>query len=90
MPTSIKPKYSHAVISMYSFDDDVCVHLCTSEEEAKNVLRDIYEHEVQIDTDAGHDFNSEIREDGWYAKITNHRKCGDTDVSEWRIGHVYR
>lgn len=90
MTTPKRQKYPYAVISKYSFDDDVCVFLCTSEEDAKATLKSIWEQEVKLDTEAGHDFESEIREDGWYAKITNHRASGDTDVSEWRIGHVYR
>lgn len=89
MPSAIKKYYPFAVISTYSFDDEVCVYLCTSEEEAKNLLKSIYENEVKIDTESGHAFEHELRDDGWYAKIVNYRRCGDVDTSEWRIGHIY-
>ena len=81
---------SYAVIFTYSFDSDVAVYLFNDEESAKKMLRDNYEQELQIDMRENEwDTDAEISDDGCYAKITNHFADHD-DVTEYRIGRVYR
>lgn len=74
-----------AVVSCYSFDYNACVVLCRSEKEAIRYLRQVYKEETEIDESSGHEFESEISEDGCYCKIINYRKTGETDISEWRV-----
>lgn len=81
---------NYAVIFTYSFDSDVAVYLFDDEESAKKMLKDNYEHELAIDLlENKWDTEGEISDDGWYAKITNHFTDHD-DVTEYRIGNVYR
>lgn len=83
---------NYAVIYTYSFDDDVAVYLFETEEEAMVFLRSSYEEELRIDTEEnGWVSSGEISDDGWYARIeTSSLRCPNVDVTEFRIGNVYR
>ena len=79
---------NYAVVITYSFDDEVVVYLFADEEAAKKMLRESYENEVRIDTEEnGWDVDAVIRDDGWYAKITDHFSDHE-NVTEFRIGTV--
>ena len=79
---------NYAVVITYSFDDEVAVYLFADEEAAKKMLRESYENEVRIDTEEnGWDVDAVIRDDGWYAKITD-RFSDRENVTEFRIGTV--
>lgn len=79
-----------ALICTYSWDFDTAVYLYESEDEAVASLKATYDAEVKIDTDEENDFESEYDESGWYAKITNYRRSGDVDVTEYRVGRIYQ
>ncbi|WP_281693183.1 hypothetical protein [Agathobaculum desmolans] len=79
---------NYAVIFRYSFDDAVIVHVFATEEEAKRFLRDSYKSELFCDQECGYSTESELREDGWYAKITNHF-CDHENITEMLIGSIY-
>lgn len=83
---------NYAVIYTYSFDDDVAVYLFETEEEAVAFLKSSYEEELRIDIEEnGWVSSGEISDDGWYARIeTSSLRCQDVDVTEFRIGNVYR
>ena len=79
---------NYAMVITYSFDDEVVVYLFADEEAAKKMLRESYENEVRIDTEEnGWDVDAVIRDDGWYAKITDHFSDHE-NVTEFRIGTV--
>ncbi len=79
---------NYAMVITYSFDDEVAVYLFADEEAAKKMLRESYENEVRIDTEEnGWDVDAVIRDDGWYAKITD-RFHDHENVTEFRIGTV--
>ena len=79
---------NYAVVITYSFDDEVAVYPFADEEAAKKMLRESYENEVRIDTEEdGWDVDDVIRDDGWYAKITD-RFQDHENVTEFRIGTV--
>ena len=79
---------NYVVVITYSFDDEVAVYLFADEEAAKKMLRESYENEVRIDTEEnGWDVDAVIRDDGWYAKITD-RFSDHENVTEFRIGTV--
>lgn len=81
---------SYAVIFSYSFDDDVAVYLFDTWDEALKFLKDSYNEEMRIDIEEnGWDTNGSIEEDTGYAKIFN-RFYDHTNVTEMKIGHVYR
>ena len=79
---------NYAVIFRYSFDDDVAVYLFATEEDAKTFLSDSYKSELANDQECGYSTESELREDGWYAKITN-RFCDHENTTEMLIGNIY-
>ena len=79
-----------ALICTYSWDLETEVYLYKTEEEAVAELKAIYDEEIKIDTDQGNNFESEYDESGWYAKITNYRRSGDVDVTEYRVGRIYQ
>lgn len=69
---NIKTEYPYAVVVRYDFDDDVGVYPCKDEDKAKELLKRFFEAEVAEDEANGHDFESEISDDGWSASITNY------------------
>lgn len=85
---SAEQQFPYAVVTTYSFDDDVETFLCTSMDEAKSVLKKIFDGEIELDNESGHDFTSEISDDGDIAKIINYRENGDVDETTWRIAHT--
>lgn len=85
----IKVEYPYSVVVSYSFDGDVGVYPCKSEEEAVSLLRKFFESEVAEDRALNHDFEAQISEDGWSATITNFRRNGEVDHTWWKIGNVY-
>ena len=77
-----------AVVITYSFDSEVPVFLFEDEDSAKLFLAENFLQECKIDMEEnGYDTDSEIGEDGWYAKIINHFSDRD-DVTEYRIGII--
>ena len=79
----------YAVVITYSFDDEVAVYLFADEEAAKRMLRDAYENEIRMDAEEnGWDVDAVIREDGWYAKITD-RFPNHENVTEFHIGIIH-
>lgn len=75
-----------AVVTTYSFaPDEACIVLVPDEDAAVAYLRATYEEERNGDLVNGHVFESEIAEDGHYAKIINYRRSGDIDTTEWCI-----
>lgn len=80
---------NYSVIVTYSFDETVPVYLRKTFEEAKTLLKELYEEEVRIDREEGNANECHINEDGTEATITNFRRSGDTDVTTWRIGEVF-
>ena len=85
----IKEQYPYAVVVSYSFDDDVGVYPCKSEEAAKSLLKKLFEEEVAIDKEAGNASEPIMEEDGWSAQITNFRRDGSVDTTLWNIGTIY-
>jgi hypothetical protein len=82
---------NYAVIFTYSFDDDVAVYLFEDDKLAEEFLREAYEEELRIQVEENEwDAEGEIREDGWYAKITTHSDNHGDDVIEYRIGQIYQ
>ena len=81
---------NYAVIFTYSFDDDVTVYLFETEEKAKEFLSSSYKEELRIDQEEnGWDTIGEISDGGWFARITTVFE-GHEDVTEMRIGNIYR
>lgn len=85
----LKDEYPYAVVISYTFDDDVGVYPCRSEDEAKALLKKLFESEVAEDKANGHEAESELSDDGWTATITNFRRDGSVDTTTWRIGNIY-
>lgn len=86
--TEWKAMFPYAVVTTYTFDNEVNVHPCAGEDEAKALLKHFYETEVAQDTANGWNFTSEISDDGWRAKITDYPLSGGEDVTEFRIGSI--
>lgn len=86
---NIKTEYPYAVVVRYDFDDDVGVYPCKDEDKAKELLKRFFEAEDAEDEANGHDFESEISDDGWSASITNYRHDGSVDHTWWTIGNIY-
>ena len=86
---NIKTEYPYAVVVRYDFDDDVGVYPCKDEDKAKELLKRFFEAEVAEAEANGHDFESEISDDGWSASITNYRHDGSVDHTWWTIGNIY-
>lgn len=88
----VDKKYFPVVIH-YSFDSGVPVFLCETEEEAKKLLKELFDEEVQIETEEcehviGEDMEIDVSDDGMWASITIYYDC-EKDVTEWAIGSVY-
>ena len=81
--------FPYAVVVSYSFCDDVTVFPCRSEEEAKALLKRLFEGELAEDEANGNDAAGRVSEDGWIAEITNFRRDGSVDKSRWSIGEVH-
>lgn len=84
----LKSDYPYAVVVSYTFDDDVGVYPCRTEEEAKALLKKFFENEVAEDEANDNDAESVLSEDGWSATITNFRRDGSVDMTTWRIGSI--
>lgn len=85
----LKNEYPYAVVVSYTFDDNVGVYPCRSEDEAKALLKKFFENEVAEDEANDNDAESVLAEDGWSATITNFRRDGSVDTTNWRIGTIY-
>ena len=78
----------YPVIIKNSFDEEVPVFLCDSEESAKDLLKQLYEEEVDIQVHENEwNLEYEISEDGYYAKIETNFYDG-TNITEYMIGSV--
>lgn len=84
----LKNEYPYAVVVSYTFDDNVGVYPCRSEDEAKALLKKFFENEVAEDEANDNDAESVLAEDGWSATITNFRRDGSVDMTTWRIGSI--
>ena len=84
----LKDEYPYAVVVTYSFDSDVGVFPCCSEDKAKELLKRLFESEVAEDKANGNDAESALSEDGWSATITNFRRDGSVDHTWWKIGTI--
>lgn len=84
----------YPVVCHYSFDCDVPVKICASEEEAKETLRKDYAEEYRIQTEENEheelkDSGASIADDGTYAEIRIDDGLGDEpDRIEWSIGRI--
>lgn len=86
-----------AVVSTYSFDNEVVIKLCKSEEAAIAYLKQTFDEEVRIDTEeCGYKTEATIDDDGYHAVIINHFDDHDnttrlditSDISELLDVHV--
>lgn len=59
--------------------------LFLNESDAIQYLRETFNNEVQMDAEGERDNETVISEDGTYAKITNYRRDGSVDISEWWV-----
>lgn len=84
----LKNEYPYAVVVSYTFDDNVGVYPCRSEDEAKALLKKFFENEVAEDEANDNDAESVLAEDGSSATITNFRRDGSVDMTTWRIGSI--
>lgn len=80
-------KMRYAVIGRYSFDTNCSVKLFPTEPEAIKYLKETVEGEDKQDTENGNDHEVKFESD-CYAKIINHRRSGDTDISEWSVTDI--
>ena len=85
----LKNEYPYAVVVTYTFEDDVGVYPCRSEDEAKALLKYFFDGEVALDKANGNVAESVLAEEGWSATITNYRRDGSVDTTTWRIGNIY-
>lgn len=85
----LKNEYPYAVVVTYTFDDDVGVYPCRSEDEAKALLKKFFDGEVALDKENGNIAESALSVDGWSATITNYRRDGSVDTTTWRVGNIY-
>lgn len=79
-----------ALVCTYSWDLDTAVYFYETEEAAMAALKATFDAEVKIDAEEGNVFEVEYDESGWYAKITNYRRSGDVDITEYRVGRIYQ
>lgn len=84
----VKSDYPYAVVVSYSFDDTVSVYPCTSEDQAKDLLKKFFETEIKESEALNDHFEAEITDDGWAATITDFRRDGDVDYTWWKIGSI--
>ncbi len=76
------------VVITYSFDRDMSIYAFSDEESAKVFLKKFFEEEKRIDKEEnGWITETEMSDDGEYAKIVNHFADHD-DVTEFRVGKV--
>lgn len=86
------PKDPVPVVTTYSFDPEVTVVLCGSQEEAEKYLETAYEEEMRIESEEnGLDPEGELDLESGSAKITVlSRITGEPDIMEIRIGTLYQ
>lgn len=82
------------IVIAYSFDDEIPVYLCGSDEKAETVLWEDFTEELRVEKEEnerieGEDLLVSISDDHRYASITIVNKDGSRDVTEWHIGTVY-
>ena len=65
----LKNEYPYAVFVSYTFDDNVGVYPCRSEDEAKALLKKFFDGEVALDKENGNIAESALSVDGWSATI---------------------
>lgn len=80
--------YKYAVVSSFNFSEEVCVFPCLTEADAIILLRKFYDEETASDKECGFNSESEISEDGYYAKLTVHSRTGDDDITEFRVATI--
>lgn len=76
----------YAVVSTYSFDDDVEIKLFFDQHSAANYVRDTFHTEVNEDDAMGNITNSRLDDDGLFARIINYpRDGGPAQTSKWQV-----
>lgn len=76
----------YAVVSTYSFDDNVEIKLFFDQNSAANYVRDTFHAEVNEDDDMNNITNSRLDDDGLFARIINYpRDGGPAQTSKWQV-----
>lgn len=86
------------VICSYSFDSDITVHLCVSQEDAIAYIKAEAEKEYKLEVEQNgripdEEIRLEFSDDGMTATITDISKPsknvdGDNDITTWQVGMI--